>query len=124
MTPLPWLTRWIPTLCSRAAATTASSARGPSHEGISTRYWPPSANRLRDVGKSYASRDGSSRAFRIASVVRIARSLGGHIGPPLHGQIVGADLRVGPNHVANRMPNPQSAANAAPVIADASSDAT
>ena len=29
-----------------AAASTASIARGPSHDGISTRYCPPSANRL------------------------------------------------------------------------------
>src|SRR5207244_3217784 len=101
---------------------------GPSHEGISTRYCPPSAKRLRDEGRSYASRAGRFRLFRIVSVERICSSTlhrGGHGG---HGRYFKSLCPPCPLwwrvHVANMMPRPQSAASEAPVIAEASSEAT
>jgi IclR family KDG regulon transcriptional repressor len=45
VTPLPWLTRWTVTPCSAAASITAARGSGPSTDGISTRYAPPSENR-------------------------------------------------------------------------------
>src|SRR5688572_32059578 len=71
MMPLPWLTRCTGTCRIAASLMTACIAAGPSHEGISIRYCPPSSNRLLDNGKSCASRDGSFCLVRMDSPVGI-----------------------------------------------------
>jgi hypothetical protein len=58
MMPLPWLTRCTGTCRTAASLMTACIAAGPSQDGISIRYCPPSSNRLLDSGNSCASRDG------------------------------------------------------------------
>src|SRR5262245_31091625 len=50
--PLPWLIRWTRSSRSPAASTTARNGSGPSTEGISTRYWPPSPKRPPEGGSS------------------------------------------------------------------------
>ena len=64
MMPLPCETRCTGTLRCRASSSTAARALGPSVEGISMRYSPPSGNRSREVGATAGSSPGSPCARR------------------------------------------------------------
>ena len=73
--PLPWLTRWTGTANSSAASKTARSAAGPSTEGISIRYCPPSGKRARYDGKPWPSASGkpsSATNRRVRSIPVLA----------------------------------------------------